>query len=627
MVGLSLCLALFLQSNPVAGDGVIEELARSYGKTIPISTTEGIGEVLWMAGLVKTGQTEVEVTDKLVRDVVAVRSFFAPAQYRVGERIFVKDAGGKLSYRAEIRKVNADGTYEVEVWDKLKSVSYPDFGPDDWRRRINPETGELSNPGMTTVEMPDGRNAQFERPWLERPNARTIRMEHAEIAAINNPADVAWKARYDVFGYIIDPYGVENGQPYDPVLRARLDQAMKKVDKLVASGELDLRLPADPVERAKQLDRITEAQRDLIREIWAQNPMSYLRGDNATAKWNAAMADPTLKDAGGRHKIGAQLKAAVGVCSDQTAGMTSVLREVGRRAGFDVKPLNGATLDGGGHAFMVIRLANGQRHIMDPSWHAVSSFTSDIALESIDFATFDKRWWSNRDINSFSEPSRRTEFVKPGAAEDAARRGFTEAQDAVFKAATGTSLLDATGRLDRARVGSTVRREAVGAGQFAAAYLLKEAMNGRLAVSELAQPKFWTDLAVFSVAARAAEHLPLRGLAKSAVPLALGMAAVQFVSGHFSARDVAIDTASFLAAGAAVSLIADGLVYPVLFAAGPPGWIAAGVYSIAKLAVTLYAGEKLGAWLRGLFPTGDRRLEARDSVREGVKQKLDAVAP
>jgi len=171
-------------------------------------------------------------------------------------------------------------------------------------------------------------------------------------------------------------------------------------------------------------------------------------------------------------------------------------------------------------------------------------------------------------------------------------------------------------RMDRA--GSAVKREAAGAGTFAAAYLLKEAMNGRVAFKDLAEPRFWGDLAAFSVAARVTEKLPLRGLARQALPLAAGMAAVQLLSGHASLRDIAIDTGAFLVAGAAVNLIADGLIYPALFAAGPPGWIAAGVYTVAKMAVTLYAGEKVGAWLRGMFTR-----EAQG--REGVVEKLNRI--
>ncbi len=178
------------------------------------------------------------------------------------------------------------------------------------------------------------------------------------------------------------------------------------------------------------------------------------------------------------------------------------------------------------------------------------------------------------------------------------------------------------------RAASLVKREAAGMATFAAAYLLKEAMKGRLA-TEVATPAFWGDVGAFTVAARVAEHGVVRlgggSLARTALPLAAGMAAVQLLHGKASLKDVLIDTASFVAAGWAVGAIADGLIYPVLFAAGPPGWVAAGVYTVAKLAVSLYAGEKLSAFLHGLFD-GRATKVATPETREGIKQKIDALA-
>jgi len=221
------------------------------------------------------------------------------------------------------------------------------------------------------------------------------------------------------------------------VLEKRLAKAVKVLDQMVAKGELDLRWPENPAEQPKFMEKLLRAQRKLIRTVWSQNEMSYLRGDEASKRWNEAMSDPTLKE-GYSHKVGAQLKARVGVCSDQTAGITSVLREIGRRAGFEIRPVSGRTLDGGGHAFAVIRLADGKLHLIDPSWHSVSSHTKNIALESIDFATFDKRWWSNRDLGSFVETSVETPRK--------AGRGFTDTQDALFRATAKKGLGDVAAR-------------------------------------------------------------------------------------------------------------------------------------------------------------------------------------
>jgi len=171
---------------------------------------------------------------------------------------------------------------------------------------------------------------------------------------------------------------------------------------------------------------------------------------------------------------------------------------------------------------------------------------------------------------------------------------------------------------DRKTIGETIRNETAGAGKFAAAYLLKEAFKGRNALGDLRTPGFWGSLSAFTVAARGAEKLlPF----KNVLPLAGGMAAVQLLSGNFSLRDLAISTGSFVAAGAAINLFADGWIYPMLFAAGPPGWAAAGAYTVGKLAVTLYAGEKLEEWIRSRL---DRSQETRS---EGVRQKIDRLLP
>ena len=175
---------------------------------------------------------------------------------------------------------------------------------------------------------------------------------------------------------------------------------------------------------------------------------------------------------------------------------------------------------------------------------------------------------------------------------------------------------------------------------FVAAYLGKEALKAategdlermRQAAAQLGTAEFWAGLGAFTVAARGTERavqsLPLggagRAIGRAALPLAAGMAAVEIVSGRASPARVLTGTAAYLGAGLAVNAVADGLIYPVLFAAGPPGWIAAGVYTVAKLAVTLYLGEKLDAWLQGLGrPKPAPRAPART---EGILQKLQRV--
>jgi hypothetical protein len=189
--------------------------------------------------------------------------------------------------------------------------------------------------------------------------------------------------------------------------------------------------------------------------------------------------------------------------------------------------------------------------------------------------------------------------------------------------------------------------EVAGAGHFAAAYLVKEAFQSvtagdprriKAAIRGMGEPGFWGSLGLFSVAARVGTHgvgrLPLKGVARSltahALPLAAGMAAVEFAMGSRSWTQVMIGTGSFLVAGAGVSLVADSVIYPLLFAAGPPGWIAAGLYSIAKAAATLYFGERLEDWIRGLLhPRGPGHRPGRPSLaaysRRGVKVSVDSI--
>lgn len=185
-------------------------------------------------------------------------------------------------------------------------------------------------------------------------------------------------------------------------------------------------------------------------------------------------------------------------------------------------------------------------------------------------------------------------------------------------------------------VPTVLSREAGGFGKFAAAYLLKEGMKAmesgdgatfRHAVGQLGTSGFWASLGLFTIASRWTEiglnRIPWRGTAQKLVgatlPLAAGMAAVQFLSGHVSLKDVAIGTGAYFGAGVAVQLLADGLLLRLLGSAGPTGWVAAGAYSIGKMAVTLYLGEKIETWWkRGVTP--------RSSSLGGIAPKVDAIA-
>jgi hypothetical protein len=186
--------------------------------------------------------------------------------------------------------------------------------------------------------------------------------------------------------------------------------------------------------------------------------------------------------------------------------------------------------------------------------------------------------------------------------------------------------------------GSSLRRELGGMGTFLAAYLVKEgfkALEARdphkmgEAVAQFGHLDFWKGVGAFTGASWLASYgvtklsLPLwaRGISKVALPLAVGTAAVQWLSGTLSLRNFLVSTGSYLAAGAIVSSLADAFVYPTLFSAGPPGWLAAGLYTTGKLALSLYVGEKLENWLH-------RRLSKKGVApkqESGVKEKVDGV--
>jgi hypothetical protein len=208
-------------------------------------------------------------------------------------------------------------------------------------------------------------------------------------------------------------------------------------------------------------------------------------------------------------------------------------------------------------------------------------------------------------------------------------------------------LADSNGRIlkpvNHRAIQGVVRREAGGLAQFAAAFLVAEGIKAietrdtarmKGALGQLKEVLFWRDVAAFSIAARATEFavtkLPLpgvaKGLTKAVLPLAAGMAVVQLLSGQATVQSVLIGTGAFLGAGLAVNLIADTVVYPTLFAAGPPGWIAAGIYTVAKLGLTLYLGGKLEGWVQSLLRS------SRATVRPvpgstGVVEQVHRISP
>ena len=178
----ALLLAFLLQSsgqevNPIQNDTWLTELIQNKGKVIPIETIKGLGQALWMGGLVPEGRFDLNVTEGLIESVIQIRQFFASPRYNIGDRIWVKK-GNSISPRAEITKINPDGTYDVLTWEKPKSLEV------DWNPgggiEVDPTTGELVDPGKTLVQYEDPKTGQMVEKWMERPwnlrlNQETIR--------------------------------------------------------------------------------------------------------------------------------------------------------------------------------------------------------------------------------------------------------------------------------------------------------------------------------------------------------------------------------------------------------------------------------------------------------------------
>ncbi|MBI2930621.1 MAG: hypothetical protein HYY16_03135 [Planctomycetes bacterium] len=166
-------------------------------------------------------------------------------------------------------------------------------------------------------------------------------------------------------------------------------------------------------------------------------------------------------------------------------------------------------------------------------------------------------------------------------------------------------------------VGRWVVREAMGAAQFGAAYLVKEAAKARsvrqLRESALAmkEPMFWGSLGVFSGTAQVTRAglrwVPMprwaRGVSMAAFPLAAGMGAMQGMAGQFSPKDLAISTGVFLGVGTVVDVAAR------LVMRSSTGWW----LGVAKLAATLYLAE---------VAEGRLRPAAR-----GLRERIEGIVP
>jgi hypothetical protein len=542
--------------------------------------------------------------------------------YTPGKRVYAETPWGALHGKARVVAVRGD-QIEVEFfkYDKLESLeSLIDMGRPTERATISRQQLDWWNRGRYEIFVQDGGRL-WPKAMVVGQNGDTFDVQVFDNDG--NPSKRIQVPRNDILRYNVPVYP-KQGESVGGITMDYADpDAQAAIDKLRAVVEKH----RAAVENAPSLARRVDAQKELAYELFVEykklgieHDGNFVPSDTPTASERRSMA---MKDAK-PNSLGSYLRSKVGVCSEQAAVYLGLMAKSGApELGLHFQRISTY------HSEVYARFADGSHWVQDMTG------ARGVPVPGRNFAGLSETagkppevgWHKGKSglglVNSVSVDT----TFDPAKHEMPPRLALTNTDRIV------TDLTPNGGAFDRARAGAAVKREAAGAATFAAAWLVKEGFKAvesgdpeqiKAAAAQMMTGRFWGDLAVFTVAARVVEKLPLGGgLARMALPLAAGMAAVQVLHGEASLRDILIDTGSFVAVGAAVSLIADSLIYPALFAAGPPGWVAAGVYTVAKLAVTLYGGEKLGDWIRGMF--APRSVERQTSGREGVTEKLKRV--
>lgn len=456
---LAVLFSMFIGGIAQAQDRPLPEVLLQFlGQEVDLRANPELATQLASRGIIERSRSKVKVDAAFIERVLGNERYleFSNARYHPGDRVYVQE-NGKTHYRAEIVSINDDGSYKVKVWDKLKSLETPSSG-----KPVDPITGKVTdarNAPLTRVEVPqpDGsvKIESLLEPWNERPNLREITVPHAELDRLNGKVDP--KGAYRVNGYLVD-------SEKDVVLRKAIEVANRHVDQLIKDGKLDLTLPSDPAAAKAKIEQIAAIQREVIVHLFKTNEMSYTdhgKGGYWDQQYDEMKKDQTFM-VNGERLVGAVLKWGVGICTDQTAALNSIFREVGRRLGFDVRVVNGM-YTGGYHNFEDVHTVDGKNFINDPSWHSQSS-TPWAALENIDFATYDTRPWANRAFATFNEAvSEPTKFRDNAARSRDAGDVFLEkmlaadAQKRVAAGATPDAAVKAAIEANRAVLGDTNR--------------------------------------------------------------------------------------------------------------------------------------------------------------------------
>lgn len=323
-----------------------EQLLGRFGQTVTLSRDPELKKTLWDRGLIASDTAKVTIDRAFMDRVVGNEAYWNDVRkirYHVGDRIWVVKDPERPHSRAEIKKINADGTYDVEVWDRTSGA-----GTTGW---VDPVTGVT--PG-------------YDPKTVTREDAKIVRMTHAEVDRLNGLVDPGKGGDYLVNGLL-------NGSDYaadvdlvsperDPELRKAVEYGNGVVDEWLRSGKLDLTLPKDPVAAAEKLKEIASAQRQIFWDVYEKTRISGSGGTGYPSN------DTTLIE-NGKRMIGSYKLCEVGKCSSRSQWVTAVIREIGRRIGLEMRGVRSS-----GHSKAHIRVADGSRYMVDDYWTDYEKF-------------------------------------------------------------------------------------------------------------------------------------------------------------------------------------------------------------------------------------------------------------
>ncbi|MEZ0231119.1 MAG: hypothetical protein ACAI25_21060 [Planctomycetota bacterium] len=323
-----------------------DQLLDRFGQKITLSRDAELKKTLVDRGLIPSDARSVTIDRAFMDRVVGNEAYWnevRKVRYHVGDRIFVFKDGTRPHNRAEIKKINADGTYDVEVWDRTDATN-----PSSW---IDAETGNA--PG-------------FDPKAVVRGDVKIVKMTHAEIDRANGYVDPGKGGDYLVAG-------LRDGADYDqdvdlvsperdPELRKAVAYGTSVVDEWIKTGKLDLTLPADEAGRKAKLEEISKAHRMIFWDVYEHTGIAGSGGTGYPSN------ETTLIE-NGKRMIGSYKLAEVGKCSSRAQWVTAVIREVGRRIGLEIRGIRNS-----GHSRAILRVADGTRYGVDDYWRDYDRF-------------------------------------------------------------------------------------------------------------------------------------------------------------------------------------------------------------------------------------------------------------